>query len=261
MSNPVLDFYGFSRMPFGKRVASQDLFTTRNLDETLMMFSLGVEEEDVLLITGVIGCGKSVTLRSCIQALDANRYTPIYLRGTIGSLAELYRLILRELKVEPPHSISRVKPLFYATVAELSRKPVVFIDDAQDVAEEALLGLKAMVNFEKDSQNRITFVLCGQPELRTILSYSQFQSLRGRIRLAVHLSGMGLEETCAYIDHGLQIAGRPSPLFSDSAKMEIFKRTSGVMRAINTLCYQAVICGASARRDILDSTDIPEGFV
>ena len=248
-------------MPFGKSLATQDLFRTRNHEETLSMLSLGVEEEDILLVTGAIGCGKSVIVRSCIQSLDANRYFPVYLRGTLSTLAELYKHLLSELKVEPPRSMSRAKPIFYETVTGMTRKPVVFIDDAQDVAQEALLGLKAMVNFKEDSVNRITFVLSGQPELRTILSYSQFSSLRGRIRLAVHLGGLSLEETCEYIDHCLKIAGRPSPLFSDSAKMEIFKRTNGMAREINTLCYQALICGASQRRDILDSKDIPEGFI
>lgn len=260
MKETVLDFYGFKRLPFGKDIASVDLFKTRNQEDALAMLLLGAAEEDVLLVTGAAGCGKSVILRSFSAAMDVNRYQPVYLRGSPMGLPELYKMVLLELKIDPPRFMVKVKPLFFSAVAEMSKKPVVLIDDAQDLAEEALIGLKTMVNFKEDSQNRITFILAGQPELRTLLSYSQFHSLRQRIKLGVHLSGMTLEETCGYIDHGLRIAGRPSPLFSDSAKSEIFKRTGGIPRAINVLCYQAIITGAIERRDIIDTLNIPDAL-
>jgi energy-coupling factor transporter ATP-binding protein EcfA2 len=40
------------------------------------MLSLGVESEDILLVSGPIGSGKSVALRSFIAALDPNRFSP-----------------------------------------------------------------------------------------------------------------------------------------------------------------------------------------
>ena len=43
---------------------------------------------------------------------------------------------------------------------ELNRKPVVIIDDAQDLAATALTAIKSMVNFH----DPITFVLAGQPD-------------------------------------------------------------------------------------------------
>ena len=41
---------------------------------------------------------------------------------------------------------------------------------------------------------------------------------------------MSLEETASYIDHGLEVVHRTEELFSDAAKMEIFKRTNGIAR-------------------------------
>ena len=68
---------------------------------------------------------------------------------------------------------------------------------------------------------------------------------------------MNLEETCLYIDHGLSIVSRNEPLFSDNAKMEIFKRTHGIAREINTLCYQAIVHGAINEKLIIDVHDLP----
>jgi type II secretory pathway predicted ATPase ExeA len=59
-------------------------------------------------------------------------------------------------------------------VPQLSKKPAIFIDDVQEVHESALLALKSMVNFGSDSENRITFIVCGQPEPKAILKYSRF---------------------------------------------------------------------------------------
>ena len=199
-----------------------------------------------------------MVLRASCESLDTNLYQPVYLRGTGASPSELYKAILRGLKVEPPYSIIKAKPLFFSTVEKMNRKPVVFIDDAQDVSSEALLSLKAMANFSQDSSNLITFILAGQPELRTLLSFSHFQAVLSRIRLAIELTPISVEETCRYIDHGLAIVHREEKLFSDSAKMEIFKRSGGLPRKINTLCYRAIVSGVIGEKQIIDSQDIPE---
>jgi type II secretory pathway predicted ATPase ExeA len=68
---------------------------------------------------------------------------------------------------------------------------------------------------------------------------------------------MTLEETCAYIDHGLSIVGRKERLFSDEAKMAIFKRTNGIARDVNTLCYQALLRAAVESKQIVDTQDLP----
>ena len=257
MKNTIMNHYGFSRIPFGKDIESADLFRSKSFDEAMGMLQLGIIDEDILLLTGPVGCGKSSVLRSCSEMLDANQYHLIYLRGNSMSAGELYKMILRGLKIEPPHSSGKAKPLFFSTIAELSKKPIVVIDDAQDVSQDALLSIKAMVNFNQDSKNMITFILAGQPELRNILGYAHFHSLRGRIRLSSQLTGMDIEETCQYIDHSLSVAHCKEKIFSDSAKIEIFKRTGGIARHVNLLCYKAIVSGVVDGRKVIDTQNIP----
>jgi len=253
----VLDFYGFAKMPFGKDIPVTDVHTTDQITNTVAMLKLGLADEDIILLTGPVGSGKSVTLRTFACGLDQNKYTPIYLRGNNMTQAELYKFILQEMKIEAPRSLIKVKTLYFKTVLEATKKPVIIIDDAQDISDEALLAIKAMVNFDQDSASRICFVLVGQPELRQTISFSHFESLRQRIKLEVHLQAMTLEETCSYIDHSLKIAGRSTSIFSDSAKSEIHNRSEGINRQVNKICYQALINGAIGKRDIVDSQDLP----
>ena len=257
MKESILSHYGFSRLPFGKDIAGDKIFPTKELSRSIGMFQLGIDSEDVMLVSGPIGCGKSLIIRHGLAGLDTNRYLPIYLRGNISGEGELVKSLLRGMKIEPPHSLGKAKPAFFQAVEESSRKPVVVLDDAQDMAEEALLSIKALTNFDSDSTNRITFTLTGQPELRILLGYSHFDSLRARIRLSYHLLPMSLEETAAYIDHGLEIVHRKEKLFSDSANMEIFKRTNGIPRQINRICYNAIVTGAIEKKNLIDSTDLP----
>ncbi len=258
MIETILNHYGFAQLPFGKNIAVDTIYPTASMNEASAMIELGLESEDIILITGPIGCGKSLAVRRTAGQLDVNRYQLIYLRGSIASAAELYKLVLRGMKIDPPHSIGKAKPAFFAAAADATRKPVVILDDAQDASVSALLELKAMTNFESDSCTRITFILAGQPELIATLGYSHFDSLRARIRLSNHMTGMSLAETCEYIEHGLQIAKRQEKLFSDNAKMEIFKRTNGIARHVNALCYKAIVQGAIEKRSIIESADLPQ---
>ena len=261
MKSPILDHYGFSRLPFGKDLSTEHMFPTATVEDTTAMIEFGLATEDIILVTGPIGCGKSLALRRVTARLDTNRYQIMYLPGSIGSQAELYKQVLTGMKIDPPHSLSKAKPKFYSAVSEAGRKPVVILDDAQDIPENALLALKSMTNFEFDSANRITIVLVGQPELTKILGYSHFDSLRARIRLSTSMTGMSLSETCDYIDHQLKIVKREQKLFSDNAKAEVFKRTQGIPRAVNNLCFKAVLQGAVKKTDIIDVADIPQDGV
>ena len=198
MHDQVLAFFGFSRLPFGKHLTPADTFPSGAHQEALSRLSFGVADEDLLLLSGPIGCGKSVALATFVADLDGNRYSPLYIRGSGLSAAGLVKALLEGLKIDPPFFSAQASQLFFKTVPELNKKPVVIIDDAQDLAPTALTAIKSMVNFHFDSRTAITFVLAGQPELPELLKYSAFAALRQRIRISYHMPALTLQETCTY---------------------------------------------------------------
>jgi len=256
MIESVLGFFGFSKMPFGKDLPQKDIFETKSFKEARAMLRFGVFEEDIILLTGPIGAGKSVVLKSFISELDTNRYTPVYLRGNSLSAGELYRAILSELKVEPPYFSQKAKMLFFKAIPDLNKKPVVIIDDAQDLEDSALKDIKSMVNFDFDSKNLVTFILAGQNELCDKLKYSDFMPTMQRIRIAHKMGKMTLEETCAYIDHRTKICQSPQIIFSDDAKSEIHKRTSGLPRPVNCICYNTIIAAVAKGIKVIESSNL-----
>jgi type II secretory pathway predicted ATPase ExeA len=256
MNTTVLNFFGFAFLPFSKPLATRQLFVTESFQEAAARLQFAIAEEDFFLLTGAVGVGKSVVLASLTSSLDTNRYTPIYIRGACLSEGELYKAILSGLDREPPRYTPAAKRLYFSVVPELTRKPVVVVDDAQDLQHVALTNLPTMTNFGCDSQSKITFILSGQPELRAHLRLSQFSPLLTRIRLSFHMKPMSLEETCRYIDHHTTAAGALSPLFSDNAKADIHRHTEGIPRAVNGICYRSIIAAAAAGRKIIDSADL-----
>jgi type II secretory pathway predicted ATPase ExeA len=253
----VLDFYGFSYMPFSKNVHKDEIFLAAGLKDAHIMLDMGVATEDILMISGPIGCGKSVALRYFMGSLDRNAYQPVYITGNVCSPSEFYKRVLSGLMIDPPFSPVKAKAVYFKSISDMSKKPVIVVDDAQDMRDSALLSIKDMVNFDADSKSRITFILSGQPELRLKLSFSMFSAIRQRIKLDISLKGLSLEETCAYIDHSLSICGRATGCFSDNAKSEIFKKAEGIARRINKLCFKSLIVGAINKREVIDSKDIP----
>jgi type II secretory pathway predicted ATPase ExeA len=217
MNNIILDFYGLAALPFSKCISENDIFESQAHKEAMGMLSLGADSEDIMLLTGEIGIGKSIVLRSFMASLDSDSYTCLYLRGNCLSQTDLFKTILFELNIQPPHFANDARQSYYARIAELGKKPIVVIDDSQDMKESALLGIRSMVNFECDSRNKITFILAGQPELARTIRMSHFYSLCQRIKLALEMKKMSLEETCRYIDHHTLIVKRPNPIFSDDA--------------------------------------------
>ena len=107
MHDQILSFFGFSRLPFGKHLTPADTFPSSAHQEATSRLAFGVADEDLLLLSGPIGCGKSVALAAFVAALDSNRYTPLYIRGSGLSAAALVKAVLEGLKIDPPFSPAR----------------------------------------------------------------------------------------------------------------------------------------------------------
>jgi type II secretory pathway predicted ATPase ExeA len=256
MSNAVLDFFGFSHLPFSKILSPTQLFHSEGYQTAFAQLEFGIPVEDFMLLSGPVGCGKSVVLNSLMHQLDSNHYSPIYVRGNNLTEVELHKTILNSLDHQPPYQSGAAKRLFYRVVSELSKQPVVFIDDAQEMHDTALLALKSMANFDSDSRHKITFVLCGQPELRATLKLSRYLALKQRIRLFFHMQGMSLQETCAYIDHHTNAAGKPHSIFADDAKGDVYRCSEGIPRRVNLICYRSIVNAALNEITIIDSKNL-----
>jgi len=121
------------------------------------------------------------------------------------------------------------------------RRPVLMIDEAQNLAPEVLEQIRLLTNLETAKHKLLQIFLVGQPELRELLQRRELRQLAQRITARYHLLPLDAQETGAYIHHRLTVAGADRTMFSAAAVRRIYRFTGGVPRLINILCERALL--------------------
>ena len=255
------EYYGFTRLPFSRTIATQDLFPTAGQKELSARLTYLVRERGFGLVTGEIGSGKSTAVRAFAASLDFNRYLVVYLANPTTGMTGLYRDLLVSLGHEPPFSKPRLVARIRTALEELSvtkrRAPVVVLDEAHLLTQPMLEQLRLLFSDQMDSQSLATLVLVGHPDLRRTLHLSVHEAFRQRLAVKCHLAALDLQETIGYIKHHVRIAGYTAgPLFTDDAIQRIFEYTKGLPRRINQVCTTALMAGLIDQKSILDETTI-----
>jgi general secretion pathway protein A len=124
------------------------------------------------------------------------------------------------------------------------KRPLLIIDEAQNLSLEALEEIRLLSNFETDTEKLLQIVLVGQPELRAKLQQSELRQLAQRISVSHHLSPINQEEIQGYIQHRLLVAGgQQTQLFTPQAVEQICQFSQGIPRLINVICDAALLAG------------------
>jgi type II secretory pathway predicted ATPase ExeA len=255
------EFYGFTRLPFSRTIATQDLFPTAGQKELSARLTYLVRERGLGLVTGDIGSGKSTAVRAFAAGLDFNRYLVVYLANPTTGMTGLYRDLLTQLGYEPPFSQPRLVARIRTALEELSvtkrRAPVVVLDEAHLLTQPMLEQLRLLFSDRMDSQSLATLVLVGHPDLRRTLHWSVHEAFHQRLAVKCHLAALDLSETIGYIKHHVRIAGYTAgPLFTDDAIQRIFEYTKGIPRRINQVCTTALMAGLIDQKSILDESTV-----
>src|SRR5580692_6283434 len=91
-------------------------------------------------------------------------------------------------------------------------------------------------------QKQIQIVLASQPSLEDKLAQPKLAQLLERMPIVAGLLPLRLEETMQYVLHRLKVAGHGGAgLFTLEALETIWEDSHGVPRAINTLCFNALM--------------------
>jgi type II secretory pathway predicted ATPase ExeA len=103
--------------------------------------------------------------------------------------------------------------------AENRLRPVPIVDEAHHLRTDLLEDLRLLTNYAMDSENRLTLVLVGHPELRRRMSMAALDALAQRIVVRTNVRGLTGDEMGPYLAHRLELAGCELPLF-ESATVE-----------------------------------------
>jgi len=253
--------YGFTRLPFSRSIATDDLFDASGQKELAARLTFLVRERGFGLITGEFGSGKSTAVRAFSAALDANRHLVVYLTNPTTGITGLYRELLLNLGHQPPYTASRqvcaIRAAFDDLCATKRRTPLVIIDEAHLLTQPMLEQLRLLCSAQMDSQSLATLLLVGHPSLRTTLRLNIHEAFYQRLSVRYHLPPLDLQETIGYVRHHVQVAGfSAGTLFTDDAITRVFDYTKGIPRRINQVCTTALMAGAIDQKSVIDEASV-----
>ena len=248
-------FFGLTEKPFAITPDPRYLFLSERHAEALAHLAYGIQEAGGFVqLTGEVGTGKTMVVRSLLQQLPANCDMALILNPRITP-AEFLLAICDELHVPVPERLATsVKALvdlltrFLLDAHARGRRVVVMVDEAQNLSPDVLEQVRLLTNLETATQKLLQIILVGQPELRDVLSRSDLRQLAQRITGRYHLEALTRPESLAYVRHRLRVAGATSDVFTAGALREVHRLSGGIPRVINVICDRALL-GAFTREE------------
>ena len=250
-------FYGFTTEPFQNTPDLDFLFLSPNHKEALACIEYGIRQrKGFIAITGEVGVGKTIILRSYLTKVDANKQKTIYILNPRVSFDSVLTTILNELSAEPVAGppTQKLNQLHEVLIAEYrnDHTVVLIIDEAQNIPIETLESIRMLSNLETAKEKLIQMILVGQPELDALLNRYELRQVRERIVLRVRIAPLTKTESEDYIDHRLGLVrGEPRAVFSKQALDRIVKSANGIPRRLNILCDAVLITGFEYRQAII----------
>lgn len=250
------EFFGFHDRPFGKTPNPAYLYESDQHREALARLEYAVEEKDLALLTGDIGSGKTTLSRVLIDRIGETRPVVLLINPRLTP-PQLLRSIAKGLGLTPGRFrnelLDQIHEVLYQLYEE-KREPVLIIDEAQLIPDKSTFDeIRLLTNFQLDEQNLLSVVLIGQPELERRLERPHYTALRQRVGLRYSLGPLTLDDTCAYVEHRIRVAGGARNPFTAAAVETLYRLTGGVPRLINTVATTSLLDAFGDDAEMIDA--------
>ncbi len=246
-----LEHFGFIEQPFGVTLDPRFLHLGPQHREALASLVCATEENrGFIALIAPPGMGKTTLLFQCLESLRHKARTAFLFQRTCNT-TDLMRYLLADLGIATSaRDLPELNELLNGVLTEEmrgGRRFVLVIDEAQNLSPQVLESVRLLSNFETPWMKLMQIVLAGQPQLATQLARPSMAQLRQRISSFIRLEPFTAEETNAYINHRLWVAGHADAnLFTVGARTLIAEHSGGIPRNINNLCYQSLMLAHAA---------------
>jgi type II secretory pathway predicted ATPase ExeA len=254
MNHQLLALYGLKWNPFSPELPTEALFITPKLENFCWRIEQAqVREGGFALIHGDPGTGKSVALRVLADRLAKRTDLTVgVLSHPQSNLADFYRELGDIFAVAlRPHNrwggFKALRELWFAHMETTHRRPVLLIDEAQEMSPAALSELRLLASARFDSQPLLCVVLAGDARLIDKLRREELVPLGSRIRTRLATEHASRDELLACLNHLLAGAGNAS-LMTPQLRHTLCDHAAGNYRILTTLA--AELLAAAAQRDL-----------
>ncbi len=255
-------FYGLSGKPFQLTPDQRFFFDSQGHHRALAYLRYGLEQsEGFIVITGGIGTGKTMLVRTLFAELESRNVMAAQLVTTQVEPDDMLRMVCASFglahegmnKATLLHNLEVIARTRFAE----GKRILLVVDEAQNLPARSLEELRMLANFQIEGRSLFQSFLLGQEELRRTMQAPNMEQLRQRIIAAYHLEPLSPEETRDYIEYRLKcVDWTGDPELEDEVYSILYTQTGGVPRRINTLCDRLLLFGCIEDKHLLTAEDV-----
>jgi len=253
----LLSLWGLKWNPFSPELPSEGLLVTPRIESFAWRVEQLVQEGGFALICGESGTGKSVALRIIAERLSALRDVVVgVLERPQSKSADFYRELgdIFSVKLRPSNRYGGFKALrerWQAHVSSSRIKPVLLVDEAQEMDPEVLSELRILSSADFDATSLLTVVLSGDGRLTELLRHQDLVPLGTRIRTRLNTESASREELLELLGHALSKAGNAT-LMTSELMDTLVDHAAGNYRLLMTMAAELLAYGIAEEVAQLD---------
>lgn len=251
-------FYGLTVNPFDKQnVTSANRFESRDFLEVQGRIQFLCKTRGIGLFTARPGMGKTFALRYFTENLKPGLNTVAYMQLTTVSVNEFYKQLCALLGLDTCGGKVRLfkaaKEEIYYRYKEKKKPLILIIDEAQYLSTSILTDLKMLMNYNYDSINCFTLILCGESRLNSTLRSPVHEALAQRIMVNYEFQGLREDEISEYVLHKIRTANGSTEIIDESGLSALNSLSQSNPRIIDNLMYDALLIGYQLKKNVIDS--------
>ena len=241
------EFFGLRANPFNVNPDPRYLFLTRHTEEALACLTYGIQSrKGFVLLTGEVGTGKTTLINKLLEWLRLQQVATAFVFNSRMNVPQFLDYMMADFGIPcDSKSKSQILQRLYNWLLDRYRAgetAVLIVDEAQNLTDEVLEEIRMLTNLETFTEKLLQIVLVGQPELEAKLKQPQLRQLRQRLTLRAKTHPLTLEETKAYVQQRLRIAGSDGrQIFDPEALAEVHKFSAGIPRVVNLVCEHCLV--------------------
>lgn len=258
MHRNLLSLFGIKWNPFSVDVPIESLYRTHSIENFCWRIENAlIREGGFGMITGEPGTGKSVCLRILADRLSKlPELSVAVLTHPTSSLGDFYREMGDAFGVDlrPSNRWAGFKSLRERWLAHLDNtllRPVLLIDEAQDMFSSVMNELRILSSIEFDSKILITVIFAGDNRLANKLQQPDLLPLGSRMRVRLNQLPASRKDLLSCLAHVMTQAGNKS-LMTERLMETLVDHCVSNYRALMTLSNELLMEGARRELNQLD---------
>ena len=252
------EYWNLTELPFESVPDPRFFYSSADHQRALLQMFYAINTRmGAAVLTGDMGCGKTVVSRMLIHELSSDQYEIALINRPSLSPIEFLRDMLGQLGVDIQSDARMQRALEVQAVksANAGKYTVVIVDDADALEDENTFEeLQSLFSFQRNGRFFLTLLLIGQTGLK--YRVEGIESLAQQVARQYHLAPFKREETHAYVQTRLEKAGAKRSLFGEDALDALYQASNGIPRDINNICDIALLLGFDAKAKTIGEEQI-----